>query len=154
MGDESALRAITLALRREKIKYSFAAVWWDETQLNQATFDIHDAAQQEVLKQQDTERKRKQAEALEDERRKNKENQKTEIERRLRESNGTKARGLMNYVQEMVNGMAEKRRVDNDELFSGYSDWLNKRFSDQWETFGLNSDVDDFGRVQWENRPL
>jgi hypothetical protein len=115
---------------------------------------LHDATQQEVWKQQDLDRKRKAEEALQAERDKSKQNQKGETERNLREANGTKARGLMNYIHDLVSGMAEKRRVDNSDLFPTYSMWLDRRFADQWETFNVSSDVADFGGVQWENRTL
>ena len=154
LGADNDLEAIAQALRRDKIKYAFAPVWWDEKEVSQASFDVHDATQQEARKQQDLDRKRKSEEALQAERDKSKQSQKSEIERKLREANGTKARGLMNYIHDLVSGMAEKRRVDNSDLFLTYSKWLDRRFADQWETFNVSSDVADFGRVQWENRPL
>ena len=92
LGADSDLREIMLALRREKMKYSFAPVWWDEKDVVQAAFDVHDATQQEILKQQDLDRKRKAEEALQAERDRSKETQKGEIERKLRDANGTKAR--------------------------------------------------------------
>ena len=107
LGAESVLREIMLPLRRDKIKYAFASVWWDDKEVAQAAFDAHDAVQQELLKQQDLEHKRKQDEALQEERDKNKQSQKSEIERNLREANGTKARGLMNYIHDLVSAMAE-----------------------------------------------
>ena len=58
VGNDKDLRTIMLALRREKMKYSFAPVWWDDKEVDQATFDAHDAARQEILKQRDIERKR------------------------------------------------------------------------------------------------
>jgi hypothetical protein len=133
LADESGLRTIMLALRRENTKYAFAPVWWDDKELVQVTFDVHDAVQQEILKKKDVERRRKDEEALQAERDKNKENQKTEIEHKLREANGTKARGLMNYVHDLVSGMAEKHPVENGDLFPTYSNWLNERFADKWE---------------------
>ena len=154
LGGDSDLKEIMLALRREKLRYAFAPVWWDATEVDQATFDVHDATQQEILKQQDVDRKRKAEEALQAERERNKQNEKYEIERKLREANGTKARGLMNYIHDLVSGMAEKRPVENADLFPAYSNWLDRRFADQWETFNVNSDVADFGVVQWESRPL
>ena len=154
LGDDSDLRAIMLALRREKLKYSFAPVWWDEEEVDHATFDAHDAAQQEIRKQEDLARRRREGEALQAQRDKEKQTQKTEIERKLREANGTKARGLMNYVQDLVSGMAEERPVENGELFPAYSNWLNQRFADQWKTFNVSSDVADFGTVQWDRRQV
>ena len=154
LGAEGDLREIMLALRREKMKYALAPVWWDEKDVVQATFDVHDAVQQELRKKLDVERKRKEEEALQAERDKNKQSQKSEIERKLREANGTKARGLMNYIHDLVSGMAEKRAVENADLFPTYSNWLDQRFADQWETFNVNSDVADFGITQWEDRPL
>jgi hypothetical protein len=154
LGAEGDLEAIVQALRRDKIKYAVAPVWWGDKEVAQAAFDAHDAVQQELLKQQDLERKRKQDEALQAERDKNKQSQKSEIERKLREANGTKARGLMNYIHDLVSGTAEKRPVENADLFPSYSNWLDRRFADQWETFNVSSDVADFGAVQWEHRPL
>jgi hypothetical protein len=119
-GDDNALHAIMHALGREEVKYSFAPVWWDEKEVDQATFDAHDAAEQETLKRADIERKLREEAALQAERDKNKQNQKTEIERKLRETNGTKARGLMNYIHDLVSGMAGERPVKNAELFSAY----------------------------------
>ena len=154
LGAEGDLREIMLALRREKMKYAFAPVWWGENEVVQATFDVHDTVQQELRKKLDVERKRKEEESLQAERERNKQNEKFEIERRLRETNGTKARGLMNYIHDLVSGMAEKRPVENADLFPSYSNWLDRRFADQWETFNVSSDVADFGVVEWENRPL
>jgi len=154
LGDDNALRAIMLALRRQNLKYSFAPVWWNEKELDQATFDAHDAAQEEILKRNDLERKQKGEEALQEQRKKNQQSEKTEIERKLREANGTKARGLMNYIHDLVSAMAEQRPVADDDLFPTYSNWLNRRFADQWETFNVSSDVEDFGTAQWEHRPL
>ena len=154
LGDDSSLREVMVALRREKIKYAFAPIWWDGKAVDQATFDAHDAIQQEILKKKEEERKRQEEDALQAERDKTKQNQKSEIERKLREANGTKARGLMNYIHDIVNSMAEKRPVKNAGLFPAYSNWLDQRFADQWETFSVGSDVADFGTVQWEHRPL
>jgi hypothetical protein len=91
---------------------------------------------------------------LDIERIKNKENEKSEIERKLREANGAKARGLMNYIHDLVSAMAEKRPVEDANLFPAYSKWLDERFGDQWQTFNVSSEVADFGTVQWEQRPL
>jgi hypothetical protein len=44
--------------------------------------------------------------------------------------------------------------VDVYHRFPNFSDWLDKRFADQWETFNVSSDVADFGTVQWKGRPL
>jgi hypothetical protein len=154
LGDDSALRQIMVALHREKLNYAFAPVWWDEREVDQATFDAHDAAQQAIIKEEDAERQRRAAAALQAQRDKDLENQKSAIESKLREANGTKARGLRNYIHDLVSGMAEERPVENAELFPTYSQWLNQRFADHWKTFNVSSDVADFGTVQWEHRPL
>jgi uncharacterized protein len=154
LADDESLKTMMLALRREQIKYTFAPVWWDSKVVAQAAFDANDAKQQEILRKKDFERKKKEQDALEDLREKNKQNQKTEIERKLREQNGTKARGLMNYIQDLVSGMAFNRSVKNASLFPVYDDWLKGRFIDRWETFNVTSDVADFGAIQWHGRPL
>jgi peptidoglycan hydrolase-like protein with peptidoglycan-binding domain/uncharacterized protein YecT (DUF1311 family) len=152
-GEASALRSIMLALRRDKINYTFSAVWWDDKDVDQAAFDMRDAREQEIRKQAEKDRVLKGQKALEEEREKNKQSQKTEIERRLREKNGVRARGLMNYIHDFVRQLAEKRSSDN-RLFPSYSNWLNMRFANQWETYNVSSDVADFGTVQWNSRPL
>ena len=154
VGTEADLKEIMLALGREKIKYELSAVWWDENDVAQATFDVNDKTQQEIRKQRELERQRQAEEVLQKERDKEKQNEKSELERKLREANGTKARGLMNYIHDLVSGMAQKRVVQNADLFPTYSDWLDQRFEDRWETFNVGSDVADFGVVQWEHRPL
>jgi hypothetical protein len=154
LGDDKDLRTIMLALRREKMKYSFAPLWWDEKEVDQATFDTRDAVQREIMKQKDIDRKRTDEAALQAQRDRDKQNQKTEIERKLRDANGTKARGLMNYAHDLVSRMAEERPVENADFFPGYSNWLNQRFSDKWETFNVGSDVADFGSVRREQREL
>jgi hypothetical protein len=100
------------------------------------------------------ERKRNEEKLLDDERRKNRENQKSAVEQKLREQNGVRARALMNDIQDYVRSLAEKGSPSKDALFSSYSNWLSKRFSDQWQTFEVSSDVADFGTVQWNGRTL
>ena len=80
--------------------------------------------------------------------------EKSVIEGKLREKNGVKARGLMSGISILVKALAEKRDVDKSGRFSTYSTWLDRRFSEQWETFNVTFDVDDFGTVQWNGRSL
>lgn len=152
-GEASSLQSIMLALRRDKVKYAFSAVWWDDKDVDRATFDMRDAREQEIRKQAEKDRALKDQQALEAEREKNKQSQKTEIERQLRAKNGVSARGLVNDIHDLVRKLAEKRLRD-DSQFPSYSNWLNMRFADQWETYNVSSDVADFGTVQWNNRPL
>ena len=99
------------------MNYSFAAVWWVDKEVDQAAFDVYDAAQQEMLKQQDVKRRQNAEDALRAQRDKDKQNEKTEIERKLRETNGTKARGLMNYIHDLVRGMAEQHSWRTPNFF-------------------------------------
>jgi hypothetical protein len=153
-AEADALRSIALALRRDSVKYVFAAVWWDGKDLDQATFDVRDKTEQEIRKDAERSRAQKEQQQLEDERNKKMEADKTEKERKLRQANSGRARGLMNEVAEFVKDLAEKRKNDPRGFFASYSNWLNARFADQWETYNVNSDVADFGTVQWDRRPL
>ena len=72
----------------------------------------------------------------------------------MRQKNGVRARGLMNNMHDFIRGLAEKRLDDIHGVFPTYSNWRNRRFADQWETFNVISDVADFGTVQWDGRPL
>lgn len=153
-ADADALRSIALALHRDSEKYVFAAVWWDGKDVDQATFDVRDKTEQEIRKKAERDRAQKEQQQLEDERKKRMEADKTEKERKLRQANSGRARGLMNDVAEVVKDLAEKRKNDPQGYFASYSNWLNARFADQWETYNVNSDVADFGTVQWDRRPL
>ena len=60
----------------------------------------------------------------------------------------------MNGVSDFARGLADKRLNDVNDLFPSYSNWLNERFAQQWETFNIISDVADFGTVRWKGRSL
>ena len=48
----------------------------------------------------------------------------------------------------------DPRFIDVERLFGDYVIWLNERLSEQWETIEVSSSVEDFGRVEWNGRPL
>jgi hypothetical protein len=154
-GQADDLRTLLQALRRDQIiKYSFAPVWFEVKDVEQATFDTNDARKQEILKKAEKNRADDAAKALELKRLQDQQSQKSEIERQLRQKNGVRARGLMNGIHDFVRGLAEKRLNDANNFFPNYSNWLERRFRDQWETFNVSSDVADFGTVQWNGRPV
>ena len=154
-SDAGALKTIMTALRREpQLTYAFAPVWWEQKDLDQAAFDVRDTAIQEQKKKEQADQERKDQEALENERTRNQLLEKTEIERKLRARNGVRARGLMNEIGDFVSELAEKRRVDKDHVFSNYSNWLDQRFEEGWQTFNVTSEVLDFGELKWQNRIL
>jgi hypothetical protein len=154
VADADGLRSIAEALRRDSIKYVFAAVWWEGKEVDQATFDVRDKTEQEIRKQAELDRAQKEQQQLEEQRSKNLEADKTEKEQKLRQANSVRARGLMNEVAGFVKDLAEKRKDDANRFFASYSNWLNARFSDQWETYNVTSDIADFGTVQWDRRAL
>jgi peptidoglycan hydrolase-like protein with peptidoglycan-binding domain len=153
-GGADDLRALTQALRREQIEYRFAAVWFEVQDVEQATFDTRDAREQEIRKKAESDRVQKEQQALEEKRQQERQSQKSVIEQGLRQKNAVKARALMNSIHDFVRGLAEKRLNDTSGFFPNYSNWLNKRFADQWETFNVSSDIADFGTAQWNGRPL
>jgi uncharacterized protein len=154
LGDASALGLIMPALRRDNLKYAFAPVWWSYEEVDQAAFDVNDARQQEIIKKEQIKQQQQALDALTAQRARDKETQKTEIERGLREKNGVRARGVENDIHDLVSGVAEKRAIDRDGVFSTYSEWMDRRFADHWETFSVNSEIADFGVIQWQRRPL
>jgi len=154
-GDAGALKTIMTALRREpQLSYAFAPVWWEQKELAQAAFDVSDKATQELKKKEQLDQARKDQEALENERTRKKQIEKTEIENKLRVQNGVRARGLMNEIGDFVTELADKRRKDKDHVFPNYSNWLDQRFEEGWETFNVSSEVLDFGELKWQNRTL
>jgi hypothetical protein len=153
-GEASALSSLVQALRREQLNFVFSPVWWNDKDVDQAAFDARDAKEQEIRKQAAIDRAQKAQHDLDEDRRKKKGLDKVEIETQLRQKGGARARGLENWIHEIIKDLANKRVTDTDRHFTKYSNWLNLRFSDQWETFNVTSDVADFGTVQWEGRPL
>jgi hypothetical protein len=63
-ADADALRSIALALRRDSVKYVFAAVWWDDKDVDQATFDVRDKTEQEIRKKAERDRAQKEQQPL------------------------------------------------------------------------------------------
>ena len=153
-ADADALRSIALALHRDSVRYTFAAVWWGGNDVDQAAFDVRDKTEQDIRKKAELARAQNEQQALEEQRKKKMESDKTEKERQLRQRNSARARGLMNDVAEFVKDLAEKRTNDTTGFFRSYATWLNSQFADQWETYNVNSEVADFGTVQWNRRPL
>jgi hypothetical protein len=154
VGDSDALRSIIIALGADNQKVKLSPVWWSDKDIEQAAFDANDARQQEIEKELQKDHEREEQEQREAKRQRNKEADKSERERVLREQNGVKAKGLENYVHDLVSGEAQKRLVDSEHLFSDYSRWLDRRFDEKWETFGVNSEIADFGTFQWQGRML
>jgi hypothetical protein len=153
-GEADDLRTLMQALRREQIKYAFAPIWFEVGDVERATFDTNDARKQEIFKKAEKDRALRGQQTLEEKRLKDQQSQKSEIERGLRQKNGVRARGLMNGIHDFVRGLAEKRLNDTNNFFPNYSNWVDRRFRDQWETFNVSSDVADFGTVQWNGRPV
>jgi hypothetical protein len=54
----------------------------------------------------------------------------------------------------VVNKVAENRPVQGGDFFPGYLDSMSRRLADHWETFDVNSEVADYGMVQWEHRSI
>ena len=153
-ADAAVLRELMDALRRDKIQYRFAPVWFEVADVKQATFDTNDARNQEIQKKAEKDRAEKGQRDLEEKRRKDQQSQKSEIERVLRQKNSDRAQGLKNVIQDFVRGLAENRIVDANNFFRHYSKWVKVRSDDQWETFNVSSEVADFGTVQWNGRPV
>ena len=153
-GEASALRSIMLALRRDKLKYVFAPVWWDEKEVDQATFDVNDNIRIAIIKKDQRDQAAAAQAALDDQRERDKQTNKTEIERKLRDKYGVKARGLKNVIHDLVSGVAQQRVLDSEGIFRSYSAWMDGRFTNHWETFDVSSEIADFGLAQWQRRSL
>lgn len=116
-GQADDLRTLLQVLRRDQIiKYSFAPVWFEVKDVEQATFDTNDARKQEILKKAEKDRADEAAKTLELKRLKEQQSQKSEIERGLRQKNGVRANGLRNGIHDIVKGLAEKRLNDTNQL--------------------------------------
>jgi hypothetical protein len=91
--------------------------------------------------------------------------QKNAVEAKLRKENGPRANALRDRIHNLIHELpknaaegaqrrTERRAVETERLFPQYSDWLNKRFADQWETAEVTLEIDDFGTLEWNGRPL
>ena len=157
-GDASALRTMMDALRRERKPYEFAPVWFE-------TDNVANLSAELIRKKDQQEIDKKAKKDLADKRNEQMQGQKTAIEAKLRKENGPRAQALRDRIHNLIHDLpkdaaekAEPRTVDAEHavesLFPDYSAWLDKRLADQWETIEVTSDVDDFGVVQWNGRPL
>ena len=154
IGEAETLRPVMLALRRDGLKYSFSPVWWSDKDLQQAIFDVNDKVRQKIAKEETLRQQEEAQHDIEIQRHRDNEKKKTEIERMLREKYGVKARGLANAIYEVVTKVAENRPVKGGDFFPGYMESMDQRLADHWETFDVNSEVADFGLVQWQKRSL
>jgi tetratricopeptide (TPR) repeat protein len=146
-GEESALRSLMSALRRERKLYEFAPLWFETGQV--------DAVSAELI------RKEQQQQALAKARVATGKARKDAVELKLRKENGPRANALRDRIHNLIHDLprdaaekAGRRAVEGEHLFPQYLTWLNKRFADQWETAEVTSEVDEFGAVEWNGRPL
>jgi uncharacterized protein len=135
------LRVIMQALQRDKRPFKFAAVWWSEQNVKQAAVDAH-VHIQETKKETPGIPKTSNSPSPND------------IQKSLRAQYGGQARSLLNPLRDLISALAENRRQEDADLFPNYSSWLKERFDQQWQTSSVNSEVEDFGTVKWENRNL
>jgi hypothetical protein len=142
-----ALRTVMGALRRERKLYEFAPLWFEIGQVDRVSAKLID----EQLQQQ----------ALANARIAIAQAEKDAVEQKFRKENGPRANALRDRIHNLIHDLprnateqAERRTIEAERLFPQYSTWLHKRFADQWETAEVTSDVDDFGAVEWNGRPL
>ena len=149
-GNAGTLRKLLLALRRDGRKPTFAALWFSDEAVRAAANSL------EAQRQETEERDKMNAAS-----RKQQEVQKQSVQADLRKQYGPRAIGLRDRLQELIKRTADKpldgslRRAEETEgTLPKFSNWLNKRFDDQWETTEVRSEVDDYGSVQWKDRNL
>jgi hypothetical protein len=146
------------ALRNERKLYEFAPIWFETDQV--------DAVSSKLVRQRDqAEANAKAQKEIDKERNKQLEDQKNTVEAKLRRENGPRANALRDRIHNLIQDLpknaaeeaqrrTERRAVEMEHLFPQYLTWLNKRFGDRWETAAVTSDIDDFGALEWNGRPL
>ena len=153
-GEASALRNLMVALRRERKLYEFAPIWFETDQV--------DAVSAELIRRRDQDENRNKAEKeIDKERSKQLQAEKTATEVKLRKDNAPRANAHRDRIHNLIRDLpknaaekAERRAVETGRFFPLYLNWLNKRFAEQWETDEVTSEVNDFGDVEWNGRPL
>jgi hypothetical protein len=142
-GEASVLRNLLQALRRERKLPEFAPLWFETDEVAKKAAEVIRKKDEESREE---EGKKEIAKA-----------QKENIERKLRRENGPKAQALREYMHTLAKAAAEKPEqlsAQAERLFPEYSTWARRRFSEKWETTEVTSDVEDFGSVEWNGRPL
>jgi hypothetical protein len=146
------------AFRRERKLYEFAPVWFGTGEVadlaadvirkrqkkldDQAARDLIDKGNQEQLKRR-----------------------KAEEEVNLRAENGPRARALRDRIDKMVKDAAvviereaieksEHGPVEAENIYPEYALWLASRAADGWNTKDVRTEIQDFGSIQWNGRPL
>jgi hypothetical protein len=138
-------------LRREGLKYAFSPIWFESQDVTQASGAVRKKRLASIRNKIRMQVWRRYWVAIVMRRENERQARDT---RDLQKKYGPTARALMNDVHEFIRELAEKRQTDVDGVFPTFSKWLEMRFANQWETFGVSSGVADFGMVQWKGRPL
>jgi hypothetical protein len=47
-----------------------------------------------------------------------------------------------------------RQLIEADGIYPEYAAWLNGRSADQWKTTDVAEEIQDFGTIQWNGRPL
>jgi hypothetical protein len=61
---------------------------------------------------------------------------------------------LKDRIHQVVKQRAEQRTASTGNFFPELDNWLNVRLSDLWETTEVATEIEDYGLVQWNGRPL
>jgi hypothetical protein len=158
-GEAGALRNVMQALRREKKLYEFAPIWFEADKVAAISAEIRQKkaeAAAAIKRQEDLNNAQNQKLQA----------QKEAVEANLREDSGPKAQALRDRIHNLINELpkdtadasrnlkTQQRLFEAERLFPEYLNWLNKQLAAQWETMDVQSEVNDFGVVQWNGRPL
>jgi hypothetical protein len=153
-GDAESLRKLMVPLRREGKRFEFAPLWFSDDRVREVGTAVLKKVEAEKQAKEDRNR-------MDEAARKQREAQRQVIEAGLRKQYSPRAIGLRDRVQGLIKQTADKpldgtrrRARETEGTFPYFSNWLNKRFDDQWETTEVRSDVEDYGTVQWKDRNL
>ncbi|RXT36115.1 hypothetical protein B5V01_30405 [Mesorhizobium erdmanii] len=157
------LKAISEALARDAVQFTFAPVWLDETDAANAAAKL-DAAKQAEVKAAEAKRvaaeeqKRIAAQRDEDEK-----SSKAARQAGLRRKNGPAATALLNMfsdgLKETVLGNATDKansssQINMESLFPEFAKWNAGLSHDDWKATNVTSEVQDYGTVAWMGRSL
>jgi tetratricopeptide (TPR) repeat protein len=153
-GNASTLKTLMLALRGDGRNYEFAPIWF-------STEDVVFAGTEAIKRRDALEKVQTDQKNMDEAKSRQEDAQKQVLEDKLRKENGPRARALRDKIDGVVKADAFKPLTDKPRKatetqgpFPAFASWLNRRFDDQWETTEVTSEIEDYGKVQWNGRTL
>jgi hypothetical protein len=150
------LKALLAALKREAIAYQIDENWVTQAQVDDA--QSRSQQNQSLQDQQNLDRQRQQAEERSMQALREQDLAKTKAAQQaaLQDRYGSTAEAAAAAVANEVKGFTDSGGNDQNvaSRFPAFADWYQRMLKDHWELISFNSDLLDYGQVNWKDRTL